>query len=297
MPELPEVETVRKRLSDALLGAKIKQAHLRRRDVLRDPLGSRKGGSQPEQWLLSGRVLKAIERRGKQLYLEDSRGQGLLIRLGMSGWVALTGEKEERKAHCHASWVLQTRSKEHLEMHFIDPRRFGGLFAVQNRQDLESRFWSRLGPDALSVEPDDLYQALGKTRRSLKAALLDQHVLAGVGYIYADEALYAARMSPYRSANTLNSQETSCLAKAIRNCLNAACERGGTTLKDYRAPDGEKGGFASELKVYGRYGESCLRCGEQLSEGRITARRTVWCRCCQSNPKVTPKADTSHSCS
>ena len=287
MPELPEVETVRTHLCGALFGATVERAQLRRRDVLRDPDGRRRGGSHLEGWLLLGNTVVAIERRGKQLYIEGSTGQGLLVRLGMSGRIALeSGQDHVPRAHRHATWSLRRPSGELLVMHFIDPRRFGGLYAIQDRHDLEKRFWSRLGPDALGVETKELRTALLRTRRQLKIALLDQSVLAGVGNIYADEVLYAARLSPYRPANTLNAPETTRLANAIRDRLNAACKRGGTTLRDYRDPSGEEGGFASQLQVYGRDGKTCRRCGEVLNAGRIADRATVWCGRCQCDHKV-----------
>ena len=282
MPELPEIETIRRKLVESILDGTISGAKLLRRDVLRDTQGRRKGGAGHQNTLLENDQIKTIERMGKQLYLEGSSGKGLLIRLGMSGKLIVQEHTQPQTAsHCHASWVLRGPNGRQLGMHFIDPRRFGGLFATTCREDLQRRFWSRLGPDALKITATKLATNLQRTRRAIKVALLDQHILAGVGNIYADEALFAARVSPLRPANTLEGVEITKLARSIRNRLEAACRKGGTTLRDYRDPGGGKGGFASQLKVYGRKNQMCLNCSTPLTAGLVAARTTVWCPHCQ----------------
>ena len=282
MPELPEIETVRRQLANTILGANILRARLLRRDVLRDPSGQRSGGSRHASWLLEGNQITSILRKGKQLYIEGSSGQGLLVRLGMSGRIALEDNKKPLpRAHRHATWWIEGSCGSSIVMHFIDPRRFGGLFVLRDQKDLQARFWSRLGPDALTVKANELSKNLKRTQRVIKIALLDQAVLAGVGNIYADEALHAACLSPHRPANTLDDAETTRLAKWIRNRLKAACRKGGTTFRDYRDPGGEEGGFASQLKVYGRKNQQCCSCKTPLRTDLVAARTTVWCEQCQ----------------
>ena len=280
MPELPELETIRRHLENHLPGARVVDVRLRRRDVLRTPSGHRRGGGDPQEWLLKGQVIESIQRRGKQVHLDGSAGSGLLIRLGMSGQILLDPTGKCHLKHRHASWTLE-RGENRFLMHFVDPRRFGGLFATLNPEDLESRFWSKLGPDGLSITSRALAKALSRTSRCLKAALLDQGVVAGLGNIYVDESLHLAQLSPLRASNSLTSPESASLTKSIRGVLRAACKAGGTTFRDYRTPSGGEGDFVHNLLVYGRQGESCFTCGSNLVSDVVAARTTVWCGVCQ----------------
>ena len=280
MPELPELETIRRHLENHLPGSTVVDVRLRRRDVLRNPSGHRRGGGDPGTWLLKGQMIESIQRRGKQVHLDGAGGNGLLIRLGMSGQILLDPTGTCRLKHRHASWTLE-RGENRFLMHFVDPRRFGGLFATMDPEDLESRFWSKLGPDGLSITSRALAKALGRTSRCLKAALLDQGVIAGLGNIYVDESLHLAQLSPLRASNTLTIPESALLTKSIRGVLRAACKAGGTTFRDYRTPSGDQGDFVHNLQVYGRQGESCLSCGSHLVSDVVAARTTVWCGVCQ----------------
>lgn len=280
MPELPELETIRRHLNGHLPGATIVEVRLRRRDVLRTPSGHRRGGGDPQKWLLKGQVIESIQRRGKQIHLDGSDGNGLLIRLGMSGQILLDPTGKCRLKHRHASWTLE-KGEDRFLMHFVDPRRFGGLFATTAPEDLETRFWSKLGPDGLSIRQRDLTTALSRTSRCLKAALLDQGVIAGLGNIYVDESLHLAQLSPLRASNTLSIPESALLTKSIRRVLRAACSAGGTTFRDYRTPSGDQGEFVRKLLVYGRQGQRCVTCGSNLVSDVVAARTTVWCEVCQ----------------
>ena len=283
MPELPEVETIRRRLADTIVGRTVKSAILRRRDVLRYPCGDRKRGQRHGRWLLRGKHIAGVSRRGKQLHIADDSGLGLLVCLGMSGRVALSGDPEIPKNHRHITWCLESESSPSLRMHFIDPRRFGGVYAVTSLEDLEKRFWYRMGPDALTVTHQELKHKTSRTQRNLKGVLLDQSVIAGVGNIYADESLHKARLAPQRAANSLDDTELRRLAGSIRSCLRAACDMGGTTFRDYRNADGGKGEFVTKLQVYGRQGSRCLTCKTTLRCERLVQRSTVWCPRCQPN--------------
>jgi len=167
-------------------------------------------------------------------------------------------------------------------MRFRDPRRFGGVWALDSMTMLEALRWSMLGPDALDIDGTRLHEALRRTRRGIKSALLDQAIIAGVGNIYADEALFRAGIRPRRSASRLTRKHVDCLARCIREVLTAAIESGGSTLRDYLDASGARGTFQSRHTVYGRGGQPCIRCGSRLKKDVIAQRTTVWCPRCQS---------------
>lgn len=298
MPELPEVESVRCSLEPEILHKRIKKAELFRRDVLvapGDPRGgfSRQRSGRPTPAatrahdLLEGCTITEIRRRGKQLAMigVDAAGEShaLGVQLGMSGAVEFTKTRNEPAgppAHTHAQWTFA-----HGVMRFIDPRRFGGLRVFRTLADLQKHF-DELGPDALHITADALGAALATAKRPIKAALLDQTLIAGVGNIYADEALFISRIHPATIATRLTPEHVDTLAKAIRDVLRDAIGAGGSTIRDYRSASGVKGGFQSRHLVYGRAGEPCARCGTKLRGGRLAQRATVWCPVCQRPPRA-----------
>ncbi len=164
---------------------------------------------------------------------------------------------------------------------FCDPRRFGGLWAFPTAGALRAARWAQLGPDALRVTAAQLRPRLHATRRPLKSALLDQHLLAGVGNIYADESLFRAGLHPRRPAASLSRQEVAGLAAAIRFCLQTSLAAGGSTLRDYRDADGRSGFAQAAHAVYGRGGLPCFTCGARLRIGQTAQRTTVHCPRCQ----------------
>lgn len=271
MPELPEVERVRQTLLPHILHRPIRRAELLRIDIC-----NRAKGASPAD-LLQGDHITAIERRGKQLALLGARGRILCIHLGMTGrltWQPRSADPGFRK-HLHVLW----RFDEGL-LTFHDPRRFGRLTTLPNRAALE-RSWSSLGPDALTATAADLARA-ASSRRAIKSVLLDQRILAGVGNIYADEALFLARIRPARRALLLRQADLNRLSAALRAVLRDAIAAGGSTLRDYRNADGEPGGNQNRLAVYGRAGLPCTRCGRTLRALRLAQRATVYCSFCQS---------------
>lgn len=307
VPELPEVESVRRMLEPMLVGQVISGVLLRRRDVVTtpdDPPGghSRSGragldeAAQPRpvlpRELLVGCRIDRIDRRGKALALVSApvARSGvqpvLMIHLGMTGSVhPIADEHAPLGAHTHIVWSLEAGGR----IGFTDPRRFGGVWCLPDLSDLEAR-WSALGPDALTIRAPALAAALGTSTRPLKAALLDQSVLAGVGNIYADEALFRARLSPHKLCcevgrevgREVGSHQWATLAESIRAVLRAGIRAGGATIRDYRRPDGTAGSNQNRLAVYGRAGQACTVCGTVLSGGRLAQRATVWCPVCQS---------------
>lgn len=282
MPELPEVEAIRRRIRPLLAGARIERCQVDRRDVVRATDGARTGRLD-RSGLGADRTIETIDRRGKQLVIRFADDGGLVIRLGMSGRLDLhpAGTRRPTPAHRHVRWTIESARHGRLRLEFIDPRRFGGVHLARDRADLESRLLGGLGPEGVTVTGRDLHDRLGRTRRAVKVALLDQAVVAGVGNIYADESLHAAGLHPGRPGDSIAPAEADRLAEAIREVLAQAIEAGGSTIRDHRLPDGSSGDYAARLAVYGRGGAPCPTCGTILEEDRFAMRTTTWCPTCQ----------------
>ncbi len=229
--------------------------------------------------LLKGDTLARTRRLGKQLAIIGERGGVVCVHLGMSGSLTVSDESPGTDKHAHVVWSI-ARAGKTRSIVFRDPRRFGSLRTFTDIDELE-RSWSDLGPDALAIRAPALRAGLGESRRAVKAALLDQQVLAGVGNIYADESLFRAEIDPRRPCAGLRPGEITALAKAIRNVLSEAVTRGGSSIRDYRDSDGGEGSFQEFHRVYGRAHLRCLRCGKKLSCITIAQRTTVFCDHCQ----------------
>ncbi|MGQ0626977.1 MAG: bifunctional DNA-formamidopyrimidine glycosylase/DNA-(apurinic or apyrimidinic site) lyase [Phycisphaerales bacterium] len=269
MPELPEVETLRRSLFPHLLGVRITAVRLHRPDVVTGPRTPRA--------LLAGDRITDLSRRGKQMALTAESGRAIVVQLGMTGqMLALpTGTDAAALTHTHVVWQTERGT-----LIFRDPRRFGGLTTLASLHDLDARF-NALGPDALAIDGDTLADRLRGSRRPIKAALLDQQTVAGIGNIYADEALFRARLGPRFSAAAISRATCHELAACIRAVLAEAVRAGGSTLRDYRSADGAPGSFATDHAVYGRAGLPCITCGAPLRRATVAQRTTVWCPRCQ----------------
>ncbi len=276
MPELPEVETVRRQIEAALIGWTIDRVHVRRADVVTF------AGPRPTNLraaLLEGQTIDRTARHGKQLAIISGSGAAVRVHLGMSGTLTVIDDDAPVAPHTHIIWELQ-RGGSRRSLHFRDPRRFGGLLPFRT-EALLLEHWSALGPDALHITARQLRSALRSSRRPLKAALLDQAVLAGVGNIYADEALHTAGMRPTRECTDILAPEFSTLATSIRRVLASAIRHRGSSVRDYRGLSGGPGEFQSRHKVYGRGGLECLTCRSPLESMIIAQRTTVFCPKCQ----------------
>ncbi|MGH7133502.1 MAG: bifunctional DNA-formamidopyrimidine glycosylase/DNA-(apurinic or apyrimidinic site) lyase [Phycisphaerales bacterium] len=278
MPELPEVESVRRSLQPHLLGVTVRSVMLRRRDIVTGP-------SSPAA-LLAGETITHLDRRGKQLALIAASGRALIVQLGMSGqFFFRAAAPAPELTHVHALWTLPRG-----QLVFRDPRRFGGLTTLASAAALTDH-WTALGPDALTVQATHLVKRLATARRAIKAALLDQAVLAGVGNIYADEALFFAAIAPTRRADRLSAVDLDRLAGAIRQVLAASIASGGSTLRDFLDGDGRPGAYRDRHAVYGRAGQPCRTCATKLRSGLLAQRTTVWCPTCQ--PRTPPRLRVS----
>ena len=285
MPELPEVENVRRSLAPILLNARITGVRVLRRGFARRGGSARPAGPRA---LLDGARVRAVERHGKQLAILSDDGRAIAIHLGMTGQLLWTPGRVgvgpgARADHVHVSWLVESPASTG-ELRFRDPRRFGGVWTFPSFDALRRSRWSTLGPDALAITPGGLLDAARNSRRAIKALLLDQAVLAGVGNIYADEALFRARVAPHRRADSLLHQEYTDLAAAIRAVLTASIAAGGSTLRDYRDVSGSPGRFQHVHRVYARGGQPCVTCGGVLRRALVAQRTTVWCPSCQRRP-------------
>ncbi|MEM7755089.1 MAG: bifunctional DNA-formamidopyrimidine glycosylase/DNA-(apurinic or apyrimidinic site) lyase [Planctomycetota bacterium] len=295
MPELPEVEALRRSLVPHITGRTVVRATLHRRDIAvmpGDPEGgfSRQRSPKPRPKRMRAADLLAEQafvepvRRGKQIALVTKAGQAIVVHLGMTGqlrWAA-PGGRVTPGDHVHATWRLDDGSR----LVFRDPRRFGGLWLLPDRSALDAR-WAELGPDALTANAGQIAAALcawSGSRRAIKAALLDQGVVAGVGNIYADEALFRAGVHPETPLSGLGGRRARRIAQTVRDVITAAVAAGGSTLRDYADGDGNPGSAQRSHKVYGRAGEPCTACGATLESGQVAQRTTVWCPGCQPEP-------------
>jgi formamidopyrimidine-DNA glycosylase len=273
MPELPEVETVRRRLAPVLEGAEIVRAEID------DPRLTRPVEPAIVSESLVGEMITSVERRGKYLLWRLASGRTLVIHLRMTGSFRHAGAGQlPDDAHRRATLTLDTGA----EVAYRDVRRFG-TWELLEPDHLRPYFAARLGPEPLAASFSAArLGALAAGRRvSVKGFLLDQRRLAGIGNIYADEALWRARIHPLRPAGALDPDELARLHRAVRASLRRGVELQGSTLRDYVTPDGDGGGMQHEFHVYGRGGEPCDRCGTPIERIVVAGRGTWFCRSCQ----------------
>ncbi|HVI99033.1 MAG TPA: bifunctional DNA-formamidopyrimidine glycosylase/DNA-(apurinic or apyrimidinic site) lyase [Sphingomonas sp.] len=269
MPELPEVETTVRGLRTVLEGARIAHVHVRRPDM-RKPMPP--GLAQH----LTGATVTGLGRRGKYGLIETNRDQTMIFHLGMSGhWRIDVGEP---RPHDHL--IVETDGGRTIALN--DPRRFGFVDLTDTGDLAAYPAFAAMGPEPLGEAFTGAYLAetLDGRTASIKAALLDQHVVAGVGNIYACEALYAARIAPSRDAGRISRTRLDRLVAAVRGVLDEAIAAGGSSLRDYVRPDGELGYFKKQWRVYGREGEPC-GCGGLVRRRTENGRSTFWCPACQ----------------
>ncbi len=276
MPELPEVESTRRHIAGGIMGRTVAEALVRRPRTARHNL---RPADVVER--LTGRTVDAVDRHGKFLMTALSGDLTMVIHLGMSGRLRLTGPNEPLDAHTN----FVARFTDGTELRFVDPRTFG-FVAVYTDDELAASSLSHLGPDALDALPTStrLRQRLQGRSAPIKALLLDQRLLAGLGNIYADEVLFRAGVRPTRPAGRLTPAEVGALRRAIRPVLLAGIAAGGTSLDDlaYLLPDGRAGDYLARLRVYGREGEPCRRCRTPIERVIVAQRSSHFCPRCQT---------------
>jgi formamidopyrimidine-DNA glycosylase len=267
VPELPEVETIRTQLEPRLVGRRLELVSILDARLTR-PLDPREVAAE-----LQGARVEAVERRGKYLLLRLDSGSGLLVHLRMTGSFGFEPTTHERA-------VLELEDGERLV--YRDVRRFG-TWLVLDAVELDPYLATKNGPEPLSSRFTSAWLArqLSRRRAPLKAVLLDQRVVAGLGNIYADEALWRARLSPLRPASSVDPDDVPRLHRAVRAALRTGIARQGASLRDYAKPDGGAGAMQEEFRVYGREGEPCPRCGTPIAKARVGGRGTWYCPRCQ----------------
>lgn len=270
MPELPEVETTRLGLEPALVGQRIRTAIVRNRRL-------RFGVPAKLPTLVAGTTIRAVGRRGKYLLVDCGDGT-LILHLGMSGRLWLVDANSILMRHDHFDLVLDNGTVVRMR----DPRRFG-LVLWQRGDPLKHKLLARIGPEPLSADFDGawLHRVTRKRTTAIKHLLMDSRVVAGVGNIYANEALFRARIRPGLAAHRLSLARCELLAAKIRETLTLALAAGGSTLRDYVRSDGQAGLFQNNFLVYDRAGKPCIRCGTIVKEIKQGQRSTFYCPKCQ----------------
>jgi formamidopyrimidine-DNA glycosylase len=270
LPELPEVETIAAGLRAKLAGAVIAGVDVARASYVRDPRGA--AGA------LVGRSIAEVRRQGKRITIA-LRPQGALVcHLGMTGRIQVQASSTPAAKHTHLTLRLDDGARE---VRFHDARRFGGVW-IDERDDAAAL--SPLGPDALSLGRG-AFLALLTRDRQIKALLLDQRVLSGLGNICCDEALFAARIHPRTKAHRIPRAKALLLHAGIRRILRVAIRHRGSTLRDYATVEGGAGAFQSKHRVYGREGEPCIRCGAAIRRIQAAGRSSHVCPRCQRAPR------------
>jgi formamidopyrimidine-DNA glycosylase len=269
MPELPEVETTVRALRQPLVGRTVTGMRNDWPKHLVTPSFS------DFRQRIAGKSVRSVERRGKFLVFNLSRPETMLVHLKMTGHLAVVPANEPADKHVHTIFELDNGE----ELRFRDERKFGRVYLLQEPQTV----LGQLGPEPLSADftPDVLHNLLQKRKRILKPLLLDQTFIAGIGNIYADEALHYGAIRPTRISNSLSKAESEALHAGIQKALNLGISREGASIDNYRKPDGSRGEMQNVLVAYARTGEPCQRCGGIIERIVLGSRSTHFCPHCQ----------------
>lgn len=276
MPELPEAETIVRGLRATVVGRTIRRAEVLKPDVLREP----KRSFSPK---VRDRTIERIERRAKNVVLRLDGARVIAVNLGMTGKL-LPFEEPPRGSARPTHPAVRFRFDDGGVLVFDDTRRFGTVECLNDEAWAERS--GAMGPEPLasSYTAADLHEASSRSRAPIRSWLLDQKKIAGVGNIYAAEALYLAGIHPLREARSLDLGEARALHGSVRKVLSEAIDAGGTTIRDYRTAEGAEGAFARQLHVYGRDGEPCHRCDTQVERTVLSNRSAFFCPTCQPRP-------------
>lgn len=278
MPELPEVETVARGLRAALPGRRILSVRLGKTDFIEDPAALERD--------LPGSIVGSVKRHGKFLIveLEGSHGSAqnfsLFIHLGMTGQIVVCHPEAHVAPHTHVFFALD----DGREFRYTDIRRFGKM-RILSAQTRESTL-GKVGLDPLEATLEEFVTLVRSRRARIKALLLDQHGLSGMGNIYTDESLWRARIHPTRLGVNLKDDELHHLYRAVRDVLNQAIRMRGSSVSDYVDSDGRRGSFQQRHKVYQRKGKKCFRCGTLIRRAIVAGRSSYFCPRCQSAPRT-----------
>ncbi len=279
MPELPEVETVARGLQGAIAGRRIVSVTLGQTDFIDNPEDMEK--------YLPGRTIRVVERYGKFLLLRltlleaarPTEEAALLVHLGMTGMLRPQAVTEEQAKHTHVVMLLD----DGRELRYVDPRRFGRM-AYLAGEGLRKEL-SRFGADPLEAGMAEFLERIRGRRTRIKALLLDQGVLRGVGNIYADESLWKAKIHPAKLGTNLREEEVKELYKSLQKILREAIVMRGSSIADFLDAEGQPGEYQRHHQAYGRKGEACLRCKREIRRGIVAGRSSYYCGFCQKPPR------------
>ncbi len=275
MPELPEAESIVRALRPHLCGKTLTRVALHRPAIVRAGRRAVVDGRG------IGRVIAGVSRSGKRVVIEFTGGARLVVALGMTGRLTVVPTGEPLLKHTH----FQARiTGTGTELRFRDPRRFGGIWYLDKDEPIAGPRLGPLGPDALSVRLP-VFRDLLRRKRQIKALLLDQRAIAGLGNIYCDEALHRTGIHPATRAADLAAEQVKTLLRQIRTVLRSAIRHGGSTFMDYRNADGRPGGFQLEHRAYDRQGQPCRGCGATILRIQVAGRSSHICPSCQRPPR------------
>ena len=270
MPELPEVETVVRDLRPLIVGRTITALRIGSKTL-------RKPWSPEWDAEVVGRTATAIRRRGKWILADLDSGAILLVHLGMTGQFTAVSASEPHPDHLHFAFALSDGS----ELRYRDTRRFGSVQWIASDALVQHAFGEKLGHEPFDIPADAFATALRSSRRNLKALLLDQSILAGVGNIYADESLFRAKLHPQTLGSALTRSECNRLRLCVEAVISKAIDGRGSTIRDYIGGSGLRGGYQHEFAVYGRTGEACGKCKSKIEVLRVAGRASHVCPMCQ----------------
>lgn len=286
MPELPEVETVRRTLSGLIVGRKIVAIGTDWEKILN-------GGLNEFQARLIGHTFTGIDRRGKYLLLRLDGDVTIVSHLRMEGKYALMTDKDEPHARFTHVWFTFA---DGTELRYFDSRKFGRMTIVDTGTEMTAiNGLAKIGPEPVASDftVEDFTAKLARHRKAIKTVILDQSTVAGVGNIYADETLWMSKIHPEQPANTLTAAQIKTLHDNIITELGEAIRLGGTTVHSFVDAEGKVGGFQDKLNVYGRTGEPCPRCGTAIVKIKVGGRGTHFCPHCQVNPDAAAAGESS----
>lgn len=283
MPELPEVETIKNTLKRFVVGKTIKEVTVHWPNIIKVP-----DDIQQFKTLLNGETIHDIHRKGKFLLFELDE-YILVSHLRMEGKYNVYDCAKPVKKHTHVIFTFTNNE----ELRYNDVRKFGTMHLIPKGKELEQKPLNQLGPDPFEAAftLDYFYEKLQKTTRVIKAVLLDQTVLAGLGNIYVDETLFKAKVHPLKQANKLTKKEAEAIRKEAISILREAVHLGGTTIRSYVNSQGDMGMFQQELYVYGQENKPCKICGTEIEKMKVSGRGTHICPNCQCENRVNVKED------
>ena len=276
MPELPEVETVTRALSKIVNRSKIKSVEIYRTDLRWEVPDDLKE-------ILENDIFQKPFRRGKYILIPTTKGNILLIHLGMSGQIKIKESTPTLLKHDHVRILIENKNNNIFSITYNDPRRFGYIDYL-NKLDLKKHFLLKnLGVEPLSEDltKNYLYKIFKKKTTNIKNALLDQKVIAGIGNIYASEILFRAKIRPHRNVNSLKPKDLELIINSTKEILKKSIKKGGTTIKNHKQPDGKLGYFKQDLAVYGKQNKKCKDCNNVIEVSMISNRSTFFCNYCQ----------------